>query len=199
MWRKSALLNLLFVPTLAWGQVDIGAVYSIFDSQVSSDTGYQVKVGGSAYIWGSYENPRLKVLGQPMGNLNMSGYGVGFRHRWDKWEAFIEYGQFEPQLKVNDVVRDEVVGAQLQKDFGPAPLPFNMASYELDKGHGGRVGVGYLIRPKIKVTASYKALSVGENLDWWDSETFAEGCNCFWQERNRLDLSALEFGLVLTF
>ena len=182
--------------------LEFGLIGSIYDDQIKTDFGYQLKVGKNIYAWGSYESPRYSILGQPMSNFEIIGYGLGVKKSWGKTSVFLEYGIFDPSVDPNPIVRHEVVNRSLINDFGTPPLVFRESSYDLKKDYGGRIGVGYELTNHLKATFAYRYFNAPEEMDAWTGQRHIIGetdCVCWWQERGTLDLSSVEFGLSIRF
>jgi len=180
--------------------LELGVIGSIYDGQIKTDFGYQLKVGKDIYAWGSYENPDFAILGQ-VGDLETWGYGVGVQHSWGKVVGFLEYGIFDPKAEFKPAVQNEVVNRVLMNDHGERP-PFRDTSYRLNQGYGGRVGIGYDLSDHFRVSFAYRFLNIDEDIDAWngphgfvDDVPFGD----WWQERGTLDLSSAEFGISVRF
>jgi hypothetical protein len=192
-------------------RADIAA--EIGATSVDSKLGAQFRIGSTrqpVYLWGSWNNQDLKMLGQSLAEADVYGVGIGVEKKWDDVSGFIEVGYGMVEEEVNEGIRQEIVYTQLLLNHNVAnrPIPVTVdrpygtdtyeTSYEIDDGYMARVGVGYQINKYVKVTAAYRMFYAEESYDLYDAERRAAGKG-YWTERDDRNLDAFEIGLYVTY
>jgi hypothetical protein len=203
---RVVLAALLLSPALAAAEtnVEVGVAYATYDSQrVLSEPNLQIRVGGRIYLWGGYENPDLKLVGQSIGDVKMLAGGAGFRHQQGPISFFAEFGLFRPDVTTVPIIRNEAVWTQLRNDHGDPGWHPTHTVYELEEKYGGRIGVGYDVTDYLKTTVVYRVLRLDEELDACTGSDpkcgFPVTDGLHWQNRSTLNMSAVELGLFFTF
>jgi hypothetical protein len=166
---------------------------------------FNLKVGNDAYVWTSYETPRMRILGQGLSDAELFGVGLGFRHKVDAISFFGEVGYVMTSTEDKPTVRDEIVYTTLVGNHGVRTIPsrdpqYNEGAhtaYELDSGVLGRFGVGYTHKD-VTVSMAYRFLRIEEYIRLWDDDVIAT-TGGWWEEHNSRDLSAFEIGLSYEF
>ena len=172
------------------------------DDFSAGDPSVQLKVGGSLYAWGAYEKPDLFLVGQEIGSAEILSVGVGYRYDG----VFIEFGYFEPDVSTVQNIRDEGVTTTLNNHHGWAGTRrFDDTTYDIKGGYGGRIGVSHRMSKRLSVQASYRFLTLTEEMDatvgvcGWPEAEESPDCESWWQERDDTDLGAFEVGLFFRF
>lgn len=162
------------------------------------------------YVWGHYEEPKIRTLGQPMGDSSIISFGLGARKNVGDFFVFGELGYGVIDEGARETIQQEIVYTDLLRnhrvDFRPAPVrvdrDYQQDSYEtlweLDDGFLGKVGVGYQWGD-VGLSVGYRAFYVDEHVELWDEETRARPNGGYWQESRSRDLSAWEFKASWTF
>lgn len=199
-------LILLLIPSLAWSQVEVGPTFNVYDSdRIKSEVGAKASVGKRFYLWGSYEHPRLQLVGQNMGAVELWGAGLGFRHELnDRLELFGEFGYFWPSTDPADNIRDEAVATSLRKDHGEPGLHWEHTVYKLSSDYGARLGLSYAATKRTHLSLAYRYLSLNEALDACTGPD--SGCefpvspgSSHWQNRKTIKLNSFEIGAGIRF
>jgi len=164
------------------------------DADLRSSPGFQLNLGRTVYFWGSYEEPKLHIVGQRLhhgGDFTLWGYGVGARHQWRKVGVFGEFGLFDPEIDPIPKAELEVLNTVLLRDREHEV--FHSGTYRLDPDYGGRLGGFIELAPYLIVTGSVRFLEVKQKMDARNSpeDRFEEGGN--------LDLGAFEIGVFWRF
>ena len=186
--------------------ISIGPTFNVYESErIKSEFGAKVEVGERFYAWGSYEHPRLQLVGQNMGELELWGAGLGFRHELnDRLDVFGEFGYFWPSTDPADNIRDEAVATSLRKDHGEPGLHWEHTVYKLSSDYGARLGLSYAATDAIYLSLAYRHLSLNEALDACTGPD--PGCefpvspgSSHWQNRKTLKLNSFEIGAGIRF
>jgi hypothetical protein len=203
---RVVLAALLMLPTLATAEtkVEVGVAYATYDSQrVLSEPNLQLRLGSRVYLWGSYENPDIKLVGQSIGDVKMLAGGLGLRHQQGPLSYFAEFGLFYPEVSTVPLIRDEAVWTQLRNDHGDPGWHPKHTVYDLEAKYGGRIGVGYALTESVKATVVYRTLRLDEELDACTGSDARCGYpvtdGLHWQNRSTLNMSSVELGLFFTF
>jgi hypothetical protein len=174
------------------------------DNDSSTDLNVAIRAGvENVYFVAGWEQPKLKVLGQPVADSDMYTFGLGARKRVDLFSFFLEAGVLwtdeEPQSHiVHEVIYTHLVG---NHDVHGRTVPVDPrnydATYELDDGLFMRVGVGYHFSDNVAVTASYRASQVDTEVTIRDRD-WTEGQG-YWREDTTTDLGAFEVAIRWEF
>ena len=163
------------------------------------------KAGNEVYVWGSFEEQDIRILGQGITDANIYSGGVGARYDLDNFFGFIEVGYAINDEVTNREIAREIIYTALVNNHSVRPIPSGdpendpdaKVMYELGDGYVGRVGVGYSYK-HINVTAAYRFFGVREHYELWSQVNRDKGLG-WWQESHGRDLSAFEIGLSWTF
>ena len=190
----------------------VGIQQSLYTDGSSNEWSFGGKLGHTStpvYLWGLYEGPTAKILGQPMGDMDLFSVGVGTSLKVSRAvRVFIETGYVFTDIELNDNVVDEVNYTWLvsRHDAGgnrnvPVPCAYNPGCYDyqysVDDGVVARVGVRWELSPNVAVTGSYKFTYLDQEMTIKRPE-FEDGQG-YWREDETLDLSAFEVGVWYTW
>jgi opacity protein-like surface antigen len=196
-----------------WGQFEgsVGVNQSIYTDESSSEWSFGGQIGHEltpVYLWTSYEGPRVKILGQPMGDTDLFSVGLGASQELSEGlSVFVEGGYSFVDLASNDSVVDEVVYTYLVDRHGsgerrvPVPCAYNPGcyegSYEVDDGFMARIGAQWQVADHVAIRGAYKWAYFDQemtmrSLDWQEGQGY-------WREDNTLNLSSFELGIWYTF
>ena len=174
-------------------------------AELESSQGYEIEAGMPwLYAWGSYDEPGFKPLGQPFGDVELIGFGIGTRLQINNKLSFtVEYGKAKVSVDPKPAVRNEVIVAQLQHDHGEPPFSPDQFSYRLQNDYMIRLGAVWKLTDHFELHADYRWLRVQEEMDMWTGTRHIIGvtpdCGCWWQERNTINLSGVEVGISFSF
>jgi len=208
------------MSSVTWASisVDLGVYHSTYAGEsdndqelIFNDPGLVLRVAyKNAYIWGSYEDPKLFILGQKMESVEMWGYGIGGRHQWGKFEAFVEFGIFDPKEDPSVPIRNEVVTRMLINHHGDHDL-FRHTDFRLGQGYGARIGGMYRLTTHLHLYAGYRVFKGDQDIDGWTwldrsgNTRVPELGECpqhvctWWQERGQHNYNAFEIGVILRY
>jgi len=174
---------------------------------------YKFQVGHEdypVYVFGGYEDPTVRMLGQGVGTAEIYSLGLGARKDVGDFFVFgeIGYGKIEqePRLGIQqETVYTELVGRHNVYNR-PVPVdlggPYDQTSYEssweLDDGILGAIGVGYQINPHLSVTGAYRPFYVAEYISIANPGAKEAGLG-YWEEHRSRDLSSFQFHVLFTF
>ena len=191
-----------------------GVAYSSYVDQENPEPSFKIAVSHEeypVYLWGSYENLKFRLLGQPMGKGSIIGAGVGVQKDFGKMYAFMEigYGMIDEgaQLTIQqETVFTELVGRH-SSDSRPVPVyltgNYDQESYgtewTLDDSIMGRVGVGYHLSSHVDLSIAYRPFFSKEYIRLFDEEWMADNGGGWWQESRSKDLSSIEFTIQYNF
>lgn len=175
---------------------------------------YKLKLGlkgNPLYLWGSYDTPDIRMLGQSIADAKVIGAGVGVTsHISPYWSVFMDAGWGKISTDVTATIRDEVVYAQLVRHHAsetreipagdPEDDPNAQTAYTLGGGFMGRVGMSYQFTTHLSVTTSYRYFMAEEYIRLWDDEVVNDPTlGGWWEEKNKVDLSAFEVLMTYHF
>jgi len=194
-------MNELLLALLIFPQIEIDVTHSTYTSErVMSEWGAQIRAGKDFYLVGTYEMPKFTLIGQGY-NMDILGYGAGYRKCKDKICGFGEVLYHKPVISVNKFVRDESVWTKLKNDHGVPDWEPEHTTYRLDSGYGSRIGLSYEHK-NMTFSLSYRSLSFDERIDACTGEDsrckFPVDGN-HWQNGNTLKLNSMEFGIGVRF
>lgn len=163
------------------------------------------------YIHATYEDMKVRMLGQPIGDTKIFTSGLGIRQKMtDGFFWHFELGFAYLDEGERDVIRQEVVYTELvgrhNVEFRPIPVyPENdydqdsyVAVWQVDNGWSGALGVGYEFNPHVSVSLNYRILNLKEHIEIYDEEQRANGGG-WWQETRSRDLNAWQFNVMYKF
>lgn len=194
------LLLLLLFASSAAAEVQVGVSHGTPDSErLKTYTGYTINVGGEGYVWGSYENMDVQLVGQNLGDVDLWGAGLGVR---GPWGAFAEFGYFVSDESTVDLIRNEAVVTALENHHGEIPFHPKHTVYRLGNGYGGRLGASYELWDDVLLTAAYRVLKLNEGYDACTGKD--PSCDFpvdgrHWQDRVTLQFKGFEFGMRVRF
>ena len=179
--------------------------YGMYAGEETPAPFYKLEVGyENAYLWGSYEDTKLRMIGQPIGDGVIIGLGAGYRYEFnDDLYVFGEVGYGQIEQGNRDVIQQEVVYTELVDRHNvhnrPVPLnltgPYDQDSYEteweLKGGLMAALGVGYRFNDWSAVELAYRPFIVDEHIEVYDEQIVANGGG-WWQETRSKDLSAFQ-------
>lgn len=200
------ILLLLACPTKADDLIlEAGVNQSIYGDEASPELSYVFRGGWKdVYLWGTKEDVKVKMLGQPLGEADILSFGLGARQSFGKMTVFAEAGWGINDTSVNADIQQEIVYTQLvgNHHVHGRPLPVHAkgkkgyeSSYEAEDGPVWRVGVAYDIIPHVRLSLSYKGMKVDTEYAIWDHDQRKNGFG-YWREDSTHDFSAFEAGLV---
>lgn len=215
-WYLIALAGFVLgatVTSLAQAQeFSVGVQQSLYTEESSAEWSFGGKVAHEAvpvYFWGSYEAPRAKILGQPMGDTDIFSVGLGATQDVSEGvSVFVEAGYSFLDLELNDAVVDEVTYTWLANRHGadgnrtvPVRCAYNPGcysySYEVDDGFMARIGAEWALSEHVSVTGAYKWTYLDQEMTI-KAPSWQEGQG-YWREDATLNLSAFEVGIWYTF
>ena len=191
-------------PARAEVMFEAGAGASVYGNDTSTEPTYKVNAGVKGFpIYGTvgYENPKQKVLGQPISDLGLTtlGVGAGYGFHQNFWVA-MELGKVWTDVNANQVVVDEVVYTQLVNNHAVPgrSIPINPRTYEssysVDDGLSATFVVGYQLFPHVAVTGSYRFLQLDQEISGTDPESGKQ-----WREDTTADLNSFTVGVWYTW
>lgn len=134
-----------------------------YESTIRTEPGIHVAVADPLYLWGSYEAPDLRLVGQYM-PAKVAGGGLGYRLKFERAAIFVEAGYYWPEVNPLEVVKDEVVEQILINDHGDPGWHADTFIYKLSAGWGGRIGVDVEVTSRTSVWAAYRFLQFNEHV-----------------------------------
>lgn len=180
-------------------------------SNESPRVAYKARVGHSAtplYVFGGYETPKFRLLGQGLGEASTATFGVGAEHHWGDFGVHLEAGWNTldtdiTERSINEMAYTVLVG---NHHVGVRDIPFSGrnndgtrdATIEVEDAMGIAIGVSYQVLKHVKVTGTYTYLKPDMYIAMWDIERRQQGRG-YWEERNTYDLSSFRVGIALTF
>jgi hypothetical protein len=217
---KTAIATLGVLGVLATGVVHsegfeggLGVQQSLYTEESGTELSFGGKIGHSrlpVYLWGSYENPSVKILGQPMGDTEMFSVGIGSsREIAEGLSLFVETGYVFPSISQNVEVVDEVVYTWLVNRHSaggnrnvPVPCAYNPgcydASYEIEAGVTAKIGASWKIMKHLSLSAAYKWTYLNQEMIL-SNEKVLDRTEGYWREDETLNMSAFEVGIWYTF
>lgn len=189
----------------------VGVGQSIYTNDSDADWNFRGTLAHAdvpVYLVGTYDSPRVKMLGQPLAETDIVSLGIGVeRELVAGLKVFTEVGYSWLNLDVNREpynVQQEIIYTQLVRNHNvkgrPVPVDFSegyQTSYEADDAVFWRVGLGYQLYDSVSLTASYRVLYVDQAYTL-KSNDWAEGQG-YWREDETYNLSAFEVGINYTF
>lgn len=216
IWTAAGLMLmvLFFISQVSQGSDFSGSVgvgQSIYTNDSKAEWNFRgtlAHVDVPVYLVGTYDSPRVKMLGQPLAETDIVSLGIGVeRELVAGLRVFTEVGYSWLNLDVNREpydVQQEIIYTQLVRNHNVKgrPVPVDLSegyqtSYEADDAIFWRVGIGYQLYDSVSLTASYRALYSNQEYtlksnDWADGQSY-------WREDETYDLSAFEAGIEYTF
>ena len=183
--------------------VALSLVASLYNEE-PTELGMRAQYGDNLYIYGQYEAPEIRVVGQGLSDSEI--YSVGLGARKDLGDFFI-FGEFGYGYIENDIapqVEQEVVYTHLvsRHNVYNRPVPVDQSdfntSYDLSGGLLGAIGAGWQVTPHVDFSVAYRAFYGKERYKLWSPSVVAK-CDCWWQETNSRDLSSFEFRISYNF
>jgi hypothetical protein len=191
--------------------VEIGAGQAIYsDNDSSTDWTLQGRVGHKAfplYLTAGWDQPKVKVLGQPIADTNIYTFGLGTWYEVGSVSLFVESGLALVDPEIDSGVQQEVVYTYLvgRHNVEGRPVPVDVvngnegytSSYEVDDAPFLRIGAQWQVFEHVAVSASYRFLEA-------DTEMFIkrsgwEEGKGYWREDNTANFGAAEVVLWVTF
>ena len=187
--------------------LDLGLSHSTYNDEAGSEISYHLKLRHDdypVYLFAGYENPDVKMLGQPLGDASILSVGLGVRQTFSKLTVFAEAGYGHIDLSINQEIQEEIVYTKLVIDHHSQhrSVPVNPRdyehSYEMSDSVLGRVGLSYEVADYLNVTFSYRWMMTKVEYAICDEERRRTNQG-YWRKDSTHDLSALEIGLFFTF
>ena len=175
--------------------------FSGYTGDIDGDFGIHVALGDPLYLWGSYEQPEYRILGQDMNRLKLPGAGIGYRTAGEKWRVAFEVGYWWPDVNPDENIKDEIVYVALVGSFGPPPFAPEHFVYSVDNALGGRLAVSYRMSKRLSVFAAARKLSIKQKFSMCDGpdpecEYPVEGNQ--WIMFRNLPATSIQLGLTVT-
>ena len=188
-------------------ELGAGLILSTYQESSTEPT-FKLEAGyENVYLWGSYEVPHIKFLGNPVADTDIYGFGLGFRKEVRPGiTLFIEGGYAILDESVLDTA-EEMVYTQIVGNHAVEgrKVPVSGAysgdysySYEIDDAWMGRIGVNLEVMDNVHVTASYRAMKADQEYAIWDEESRAAGRG-YWREDDTYDFGAFEVGIFFRY
>lgn len=195
-------------PDLSDVFVEVGTYQTIYTEDSNAEWGFKLNSGTEGfpiYATVGWDQPRVKMLGQPVADTEIFSFGFGAKKAFGDLSLFTEAGWAWVDPDINKDVREEIVYTQLLLNHnveGRSP-PFGsrmseyQTSYKMDDAPFLRVGIDYRVHEHAKVFASYRVLyspteMTARSSDWQEGQGY-------WREDETYNLSAFEVGVLLTF
>ena len=175
---------------------------------------YKFQVGHEdtpLYLFGGYEDPTVRMLGQGIGVAEIFSLGIGAKKELgDGFFVFGEVGYGKVETEPRIVIQQEVVYTELVRNHNvfnrPVPVdlggPYDKNSYEssweLDDGILGAIGVGYQVNEHLSVTGAYRPFYVAEYIHIANPGAKEAGLG-YWEESRSRDLSSFQLHIAWTF
>ena len=110
--RYLLLLLLFALPVKAQFVGEVGVMIASYE-HVKPSFEYQLVLGMEKYdyyVWLSYEDTGIRMLGQPLADLQITSIGAGVKYPLrQNWILYIEAGYAIINVSDNDFVRDEII------------------------------------------------------------------------------------------
>jgi len=166
----------------------------------------------NAYVGVSYEDPKVTLQGQGLGNMNMLGAFVGGQFEITKhWKVLADVGVYWPDLDTSGHRRQELEAVvdtldlvHRRQDFRLPLDPwgnvsFENARYSLSKGYGARLGLLWELKEYIGASLTVRHLRLGEDLDAYNGPTAGLDNGCCWLQRNTKNLTSVSAKIEFRF
>ena len=196
------LLGLLLATTAhaEWEpDVQVGVGVGAYSGDAGTTEVFRIAVGDPVYIMASYEKPEMKMVGQPLGEVDMLTFGMGVRKTWGDVSVFLEGGYTVVDASINDEIMHEAVWTEIVKthDVGrPWGIPVDVRNYEagynIDNAISMRIGVGVEVMEHFEVAFGYKFIYAKEEYNIYDE-------NAEWREDGTRNLGSAEITLIYKF
>lgn len=191
----------------------IGVSLMLYD-ETQNDVSFSAQAGmGRFYAAARYESPKIKMLGQPLGDSDLYSLGFGVRIPLvDGLELTAEVGYAYIDDSIHQEIQDEIVYTKLVRDhFVPnRPIPLvdlddYRTSYEVDHGPYIRLGISYRLYDHAELQFGYRIMQLDQEYTLRDTDpaalqlkygAYGEG---YWRQDTQLDLSAFEVGVMWKF
>jgi len=212
--KKYLVLLLLAFPV--YGEVTLGIVTSIYDSQeVEPGTGLRGTIGtNNVYGFIEHGAPTLRLFGQGMGKVSSWCIGPGFRHWFsDRFAVYSEIGYCRISNTPGAIQMAEVVTETFRQNhtaeswwpFG-VPLDFDNELYWLeDNALTAGVGLRFDIIRNLSAEFGWRFMAIEEHYRAWNgaaelpSTTVADTCNCLLLRNTVLGMNRFYVSLLITF
>lgn len=180
--------------------IELGAGPSLYSDQMEPSYHYKFSYKRDSWpVYGvlQYEEPTIRMRGQPLGDSQLLTVGLGARKYWGNFFVMGEFGFTIVEEGARERIQREVTYTELvdRHNVTGRPVPFDRKGYEtlweLDHGFSGAVGIGWVLWEHVVLTASYRALYVDEHIEVWDPVRREEKGQ-WWQESRSRDLSAFQ-------
>ena len=160
------------------------------------------------YLWGSLDSNETGLLGQPFSRNDILGFGLGVRKSWGDFSGFVELGYADVDQSTHEVIQQEVVYTQLVGNHNvynrPVPVVlggrYDQTSYDtrydIKGGLMGRVGVAYELREHWSVTVAYRYFEPEVYYSITGQSIARENFTATWEENTKVDMNAIELGVV---
>jgi len=161
----------MFEAIIASLMFEIGASADFYDDGIAEDYSIHLKVGSKnrpIYLWGSYSDPEVGLLGQRFFTLETAAVGLGAKKDFDDISVFFELGYAFNDPETEKIgIQQEVIYTYLvgRHNVHNRPVPLDLdrpydqtsyqTSYEVEDAFMGRIGIGYQVLDHLKVTAAY--------------------------------------------
>jgi hypothetical protein len=188
--------------------VELGVGQSVYTGENESSTDFNVhfRVGvQESPVYGvfGYDQPSLKILGQPIADTGIIEVGMGARKTFGNLLGFAELGAAYVDAEVDARVREEIVYTNLvqRHNVYGRPVPVDPRAYhttwEVDDSVFLRVGLQYQLFDSVAIGVSYRWLEADTEMTL-KRANWEEGQG-YWREDTSVDLGAAEFSVVYTY
>jgi hypothetical protein len=144
----------------------LSPLFAGYTGDIDGDFGIHVAMGDPIYLWGSYERPEYRIVGQDMNRLQIPGVGIGYRAGDGKWKVSFEAGYFYPSVDPDENIKDEIVGVALVGSFGSPGWKPDHYAYSVRKALGGRVAASYEVSDTVDVFVAARKLSIRQRFSF---------------------------------
>lgn len=188
-------------------EFEAGITESIYEDDAGSEMGLHIKGGLTdfpVYLFAGYETPKVRMLGQPLGDSTIWTFGFGGKQKWERLTFFAEFGYAVIDVKTNHDVQEEIIYTDLvdthHSKFRPIPVdPRDYEhSYEIDNALMGRLGISIDLFPHTKLSASARWMEADQEGAIWDPVRRAENRG-YWREDTTRNFGAFEIGIFFYF
>ena len=93
------ILVLLFANSVYALDIDIVGKYNIYkDTGLETAPIIEMRIGNPFYIWGSYEDTMVRLVGQEVADTKIYGGGIGIKKKIDSISLYIQGGWYQPNF-----------------------------------------------------------------------------------------------------
>lgn len=208
------LAILAFLPCIALGQIDLTGAYIGTRGDVLPSTGFQIRLGGDRYLWGSYSRHGQIEQTQRLGTAFLYGAGVGYRQQFQGFTLYAEAGIGYLDTKYSNRVLREIVYYKFQPIFGDPPfLPIGGRWDSLTHLYRPdpiapliRVGALYPMTNRVSIELGYRYFVTDVYFSMWNpnlnggpSPANLDACGCLWEGQSQINAGGPFLGLNYRF